>query len=246
MVVILTSPVMGKNVGDQFTGPEESFLIAEGYAKNATTLDPATPGADKAYAASFTVDPDNDNQVDYTGTLKGDGENHLTAGGVATDILPADDPTLAANREDEQQWPNYVAPDDGFANDVAHLAPASGGTNTGSADGSTNAERTADADNDEVDYDFDEGGVNDDVPTIDTLEPATGAASGGTVVTVTGTGFEGVTGVTFGGTAGTALDVVSDTELTVTTPVHAAGAVDVVVTNPNGSATETSGFTYTA
>jgi hypothetical protein len=51
-------------------------------------------------------------------------------------------------------------------------------------------------------------------------------------------------GVTFGGAAGTAVTVTSDTELSVTTPAHAAGVVDVVVTTDNGTATLAGGFTY--
>lgn len=81
-------------------------------------------------------------------------------------------------------------------------------------------------------------------PTITTVNPATGGIAGGTVVTITGTGFTGATGVTFGGTAGTAFSVVNSTTITVTTPAKTAGAVDVVVQSPNGNATKTGGFTY--
>lgn len=81
-------------------------------------------------------------------------------------------------------------------------------------------------------------------PTITTVAPTTGAAAGGTAVTITGTGFTGATGVTFGGTAGTNFVVVSATSITCMSPAHAAGAVDVVVASPNGSATKTGGFTY--
>jgi len=52
--------------------------------------------------------------------------------------------------------------------------------------------------------------------------------------------------VTFGGTAATNVSVVSSTQITATTPAHAAGAVNVVVTNTGGpSGTLTNGFTYT-
>jgi large repetitive protein len=50
--------------------------------------------------------------------------------------------------------------------------------------------------------------------------------------------------VTFGGVLGTNVQVASDTELTVTTPAHAAGVVDVTVTTSGGSDTLTGGFTY--
>lgn len=50
--------------------------------------------------------------------------------------------------------------------------------------------------------------------------------------------------VTFDGTAATGVTVVSDTEITCTTPADTAGAVDVVVTTDGGSDTLTSGYTY--
>lgn len=80
--------------------------------------------------------------------------------------------------------------------------------------------------------------------TIADVSPANGAAAGGDVVTITGTDLDGATSVTFGGVAGTAFEVVSAEEITVTTPAHAAGAVDVVVVDDAGSVTETGGFTY--
>lgn len=81
-------------------------------------------------------------------------------------------------------------------------------------------------------------------PTVATIAPATGAAAGGTVVTITGANLDGVTAVTFDGAAGTALSVLSATQVQVTTPAHAAGAVNVVLTDDGGSATVTNGYTY--
>jgi hypothetical protein len=54
------------------------------------------------------------------------------------------------------------------------------------------------------------------------------------VVTVTGTGFIGVSAVTFDGTPGTAVTVSSPTQLTVTSPAHAAYAVHINVTTAAG------------
>jgi len=48
----------------------------------------------------------------------------------------------------------------------------------------------------------------------------------------------------FGTVAAVSVAVTSDTSITVRTPVANAGAVDVTVTTPFGSATETAGFTY--
>lgn len=50
--------------------------------------------------------------------------------------------------------------------------------------------------------------------------------------------------VTIGGTAVTGLTVVSDTEITATTPAGAVGPADVVVTTDGGSDTLEDGFTY--
>jgi hypothetical protein len=82
------------------------------------------------------------------------------------------------------------------------------------------------------------------VPTIGAISPATGAAAGGTTVTITGSGFTTGTTVTFGGTAGTSVSVKNDKKLTVVTPAKTAGAYNVVVTTAGGAATATNGFTY--
>jgi hypothetical protein len=82
--------------------------------------------------------------------------------------------------------------------------------------------------------------------TIDTVNPLSGSASGGSGVTLTGSGFTGATGVTFGGTAATSVNVVSSTVVTAVTPVHSIGSVDVMITTPSGSATKTNGYTYAA
>lgn len=50
--------------------------------------------------------------------------------------------------------------------------------------------------------------------------------------------------VTIGGAAVTNLVVVSDTEITATTPAGTEGAADVVVTTDGGSDTLVGGFTY--
>ena len=82
-------------------------------------------------------------------------------------------------------------------------------------------------------------------PTVTSISPNSGSANGGTAVTIRGTGFLGGARVSFGGTAATAVKVVSSTSITAKTPAHAAGAVNVVVTNTDGkSATLTNGFTY--
>jgi len=80
--------------------------------------------------------------------------------------------------------------------------------------------------------------------TVTSISPATGAAAGGTVVTIDGTNLAGVEGVTFGGTAGTSLQRISNTRIKVTTPAKTAGAYNVVVQDDSGNVTVTNGFTY--
>jgi hypothetical protein len=80
--------------------------------------------------------------------------------------------------------------------------------------------------------------------TVATVTPNTGPAAGGTEVVIDGTDFGGAEGVTFGGTPGTAFERVSNTRVKVTTPAHAAGAVDVVVLDDAGNVTKAGGFTF--
>ncbi|HEX9982974.1 MAG TPA: IPT/TIG domain-containing protein [Thermoanaerobaculia bacterium] len=81
---------------------------------------------------------------------------------------------------------------------------------------------------------------------VASVSPNTGIAAGGGLVTITGAGFSGglPATVTFGGTAGTNVQFVSPTAITVVTPAHALGAVDVVVTVGGQSVTSAGGFTY--
>ena len=82
-------------------------------------------------------------------------------------------------------------------------------------------------------------------PTITNIAPNSGSTAGGLpAVIITGTDFTGATAVTFGGTGATAFTVNSATQITATAPAHSAGAVNVVVTTPGGTATRT--YTYVA
>jgi uncharacterized repeat protein (TIGR01451 family) len=84
------------------------------------------------------------------------------------------------------------------------------------------------------------------------LSPNSDTITGGATVTINGTGFQGSAGafggtVTFGGVASTTVNLVNSTQLTAVAPAHAAGTVDVVVTNPDAQpTTATSAFTYTS
>jgi cytochrome c peroxidase len=84
------------------------------------------------------------------------------------------------------------------------------------------------------------------LPAITSISPSSGNTGGGTFVTISGAGFSSGATVTFGGVPGTN-SFSSDTGISVTTPPHAAGTVNVVVTNPNGTTvTSVNGFQYTA
>jgi len=81
--------------------------------------------------------------------------------------------------------------------------------------------------------------------TVTAISPISGSANGGTAVTITGTGFLSGASVKLGGAAATGVTVVSSTSISATTPAHAAGTVDVVVTNTDGqSGTLIGGYTY--
>ena len=83
-------------------------------------------------------------------------------------------------------------------------------------------------------------------PTVSSVTPNTGTSNGGTGVTITGTGFLAGATVSLGGTAATGVTVVSSTSITATTAAHAAGTVNVVVTNTDAqSGTLANGYTYT-
>ncbi|WP_077193888.1 IPT/TIG domain-containing protein [Streptomyces lydicus] len=84
-----------------------------------------------------------------------------------------------------------------------------------------------------------------DGPTLGTLSPASGPASGGTAVTIPGTNFTTTQSVTFGSTPAP-FSVINDSTLSVVTPPGAVGATDVTVTTSGGSATATGGYTYLA
>jgi len=84
-----------------------------------------------------------------------------------------------------------------------------------------------------------------DPPSVSSVSPAGGATQGGQTVTLTGSNFvPGQTRVGFGGAEGTGVAVSGSGSLTVNSPPHATGSVDVVVTTPGGSATAAAAYTY--
>ncbi|HUA11048.1 MAG TPA: IPT/TIG domain-containing protein [Solirubrobacteraceae bacterium] len=82
-------------------------------------------------------------------------------------------------------------------------------------------------------------------PTIKKLAPKKGPASGGSTVTITGTGYAGVTAVRFGATNAASFVVNSPTSITAVTPEGAPGKVEVTVTTPNGTDPASTGADFT-
>lgn len=68
-------------------------------------------------------------------------------------------------------------------------------------------------------------------PTVASISPTSGPATGGTSVTITGTGFLAGAMVAIGGVSCTSVTVNSSTSVSCTTPSGTAGTADVVVTN---------------
>ena len=84
-------------------------------------------------------------------------------------------------------------------------------------------------------------------PTVTSVSPNMGSSAGGTVVTISGTGFTGVTQVYFGGLVAASYSVLSPTTIQATTPASPLGTVDVTaITSGGTSATSIADqFTFT-
>ena len=74
------------------------------------------------------------------------------------------------------------------------------------------------------------------VPAVTGISPKSGPLVGGTLVTVSGTGFTGVTAVKFDSTPGIITGTPTDTSITATSPAG-TGTVDITVITPNGTST---------
>ncbi|MFI0780298.1 IPT/TIG domain-containing protein, partial [Streptomyces sp. NPDC021212] len=79
------------------------------------------------------------------------------------------------------------------------------------------------------------------LPTLSSVTPGQGPASGGTAVTLAGTNLLGATAVKFGAVAATSFTVVSAIQINAVAPPGAAGPVQVTVTTPGGTS---NGVTY--
>ena len=84
-----------------------------------------------------------------------------------------------------------------------------------------------------------------DAPVVTGVSPSSGPIAGGTTVTITGSNMTAASAVKFGTTNATNFNVDSATQITATAPAHAAGLVDVVVTNTAGDSPPVPGDGYT-
>jgi len=81
---------------------------------------------------------------------------------------------------------------------------------------------------------------------VTAVSPNTATPSGGTQVSIVGSGFTGVQAIMFGSTAATGFNVNSSTSITAMSPSHSAGQVDIIVmaSSGNSSANSADHFTF--
>ena len=84
-------------------------------------------------------------------------------------------------------------------------------------------------------------------PRVTSLSPSTGALTGGTTLTINGTGFAPGATVTIGGQSVATVSAISPTQIVVSTPPAGAGPATILVTNNGGAISGLAGaFSYSA
>lgn len=82
-------------------------------------------------------------------------------------------------------------------------------------------------------------------PSVSSVSPSSGPVSGGTTVTILGSGFQTGESVAFGGVTATSVQFISSTEIKAVTPASPAGTVSVSVSiSASQTATLASAFTF--
>src|SRR5207248_1832786 len=82
-------------------------------------------------------------------------------------------------------------------------------------------------------------------PAVTAVSPASGTTAGGTIVTITGSGFTGATAVSFGSLAAASFTINADNSIVAVPPLEAAGTVDVRVTTYAGTSSIVTADHYT-
>jgi hypothetical protein len=82
-------------------------------------------------------------------------------------------------------------------------------------------------------------------PDVSGVSPKSGPVTGGTTVTITGSGFCNLLSVKFGAVAATSFTVISNTQMTAVSPAEPAGTVDVRVTTVGGTSPIIDGDRFT-
>ena len=82
-------------------------------------------------------------------------------------------------------------------------------------------------------------------PTYSSISVNSGSTLGGTSTVITGTNLTGTTSVTVGGAEAT-LETITATTIAIKTPIGSTGSKNIIITNPSGSVTATSVYTYFA
>jgi hypothetical protein len=202
-----------------------TFITPEGWAPVATTVTVTTPGGETVKSGAFTyvAKPTISSLLPNRGPLAGGTTVILTGTNLtgATSVSVGGSPAKAFSVNSATQI-TFTAPQSAIEMampaDVEVITP---GGRVISFDAFTYVAE----------------------PTISSLTPNQGPLAGGTGVTLTGTNLTGAI-VIVDKTRLTSITVDSDTQIRFTTPAGAAGAADVVVTTPSGTATSVGGFTY--
>jgi|GEM_PF-1253211 len=84
-----------------------------------------------------------------------------------------------------------------------------------------------------------------DAPSISFVTPSSGPISGGTPITISGTGFATDTIAVLIGGSSVPASVLNDSSMVATTTASSAGAKSIVVSNADGTATSSVDFTFT-
>ena len=79
---------------------------------------------------------------------------------------------------------------------------------------------------------------------VTSTTPNSGSVNGGTTITINGDDFIKGAVVRIGSTLCNTIIVLNESTITATTPAHALGSADVVVTNPDGQSSSASTYTY--